>query len=92
MKMALPLIHASSHGVGCHQKQPDLRQQRLKRFGRSARAGIVATELFMQVLVTMHNALASLDAGLGWIALTTLAGDLESKPGLCGWISFLTPC
>jgi hypothetical protein len=46
----------------------------------------------MQVLVTMYDALAALDTGLGRIALTTLAGDLESKPGLCGWISFLTPC
>ena len=46
----------------------------------------------MQVLVTMHDALAALDTGLGRIALTTLAGDLESKPRLYGWISFLTPC
>jgi hypothetical protein len=49
-------------------------QQFLKSPRRSAHAGIVAAELLAQFLVAMDDAVAALDADLGRVAVTTLAG------------------
>jgi hypothetical protein len=54
-------------------------QQRLKQPPGSARARIVATELFGQLLVASNEAITTLDARLGREALATLARHRESS-------------
>src|SRR5688572_11374492 len=59
-------------------------QQRLKPAAGAARARIVASELFDELLVPAHDAHAALDARLGREALAALASDLESSRGRSG--------
>ena len=55
------------------------RQQRLKSLPRTARARVVAPELFEQFdLAALDRARAPLDARLAGEALTPFAGPLES--------------
>jgi len=53
-------------------------QQFLKPTAGQARAGIVAAELFDQVLVTVHDPVAALDVRLGREATPTLARRFET--------------
>jgi hypothetical protein len=54
---------------------------------RSARAWIVATELFDEFLIAVHEPETAFDLRLGWETFSTLAGDLESTVGRCVWLS-----
>ena len=55
-------------------------QHFLKPAAGTAGAGIVATELFGQLLVAMDDAPAAFDMGFGWIAASTLAAPfVESR-------------
>jgi hypothetical protein len=54
-------------------------QQFLKPATGTARAWVVAAELFGQLLRAVHHALAALHAGFGWIAFAALTGDLETE-------------
>jgi hypothetical protein len=56
-------------------------------FSRSARAWIVATELFHELLIAVHESDTAFDLRLGWEPFSTLAGDLESTVGRCFWFS-----
>ena len=56
-------------------------QQFLKPTAGQARAGIVAAELFDQVLVTVHDPVAALDVRLGREATPTLARRFETETG-----------
>ena len=76
-----------SHHAARRQKQPLRRQQRLKAAAGAARAGVVATELLLQVLVAVDDTQASLDLGLRWEALATLARDLETGIDFVGAVS-----
>jgi hypothetical protein len=53
-------------------------QQFLKPASGIAGAGIIATELLRQLFVTVNDAAAAFDAGLGREALLSLTGRLES--------------
>lgn len=57
-------------------------QQRLKRPRRAARAGVVAAELFGELLVATDDALATFDLCFGWEASTAFAHHFESRRGL----------
>jgi hypothetical protein len=54
---------------------------------RSARAWIVATELFDELLIAVHEPETAFDLRLGWETFSTLAGDLKSTVGRCVWFS-----
>jgi hypothetical protein len=54
-------------------------QQRLKATARAARAGVVATELFKQLFVAMHDTVSALYACLGWIAKSTFTAACKSR-------------
>jgi hypothetical protein len=62
-------------------------QQFLKPPRRATHAGIVAAELLAQFLVAVDDAVAALDAGLGWMAVTTLAGARRASRGLRSRVS-----
>ena len=53
----------------------------------SARTWIVATELFDELLIAVHEPETASDLRLGREAFSTLAGDLESTVGRCVWFS-----
>jgi hypothetical protein len=53
----------------------------------SARTWIVATELFDEFLIAVHEPETASDLRLGREAFPTLAGDLESRVGRCVWFS-----
>ena len=53
-------------------------QHFLKAAARAADAGIVAAELFNELFVTVHDAVAALDSGFGRIALAALARARKS--------------
>jgi len=53
----------------------------------SARTWIVATELFDEFLIAVHEPESAFDLRLGWEAFSTLAGDQESTVGRCVWFS-----
>jgi hypothetical protein len=93
---ALPLSYtrftfsARSDGASRRQKQPLRRQQRLKRPRGAARARIVAPEPLDEFLVTVHDTVTALDAGLRREALAALARDLESTRRLRRSVSWHT--
>jgi hypothetical protein len=64
-------------------------QQFLKPTAGSARAWIIATELFEQFFVSMNHSAPALDLGFGREALLTLACDLETRIdwGSVAWFS-----
>jgi hypothetical protein len=53
----------------------------------SARTRIIATELFHEFLIAVHEPETAFDLRLGWEAVSTLAGDLKSTVGRCVWFS-----
>ena len=69
-----------SSGVRCRHERPSRMQHFLKAPGRSARAGIVPSQLLDQLDVTV-DADAAFDVGLGRIAVPALAHRLRSSPG-----------
>jgi hypothetical protein len=60
-------------------------QQFLKPAAGAARAGIVASELFLQVLDPAHDAKSALHARFGREAFGAFTGFLETRvrPGTC---------
>jgi hypothetical protein len=54
-------------------------QHFLKPAGGTARAGIIATELFPQLFVAVHDAEAAFDLRFRRETFTTLAGALEKR-------------
>jgi hypothetical protein len=50
----------------------------LKLAIRTARTRIIASELFLELFVSVHHAHPSLDPRFGWVTLSTLARPLES--------------
>jgi hypothetical protein len=60
-------------------KRPGRRQQFLKPPPGAARAEVVASEFFLELLVAVHDAVAAADLRLRRIALPTLGGDLERR-------------
>lgn len=54
---------------------------------RSARAWIVATKLFDEFLIAVHEPETAFDLRLGWETFSTLAGHLESTVSRCVWFS-----
>jgi hypothetical protein len=63
----------------CHQKRPWFMQHFLKPFSGTAGAGIIASQLFEQFFVAMHDAQAAFDQGFGGEALAPLAHDLKTS-------------
>ncbi len=56
-------------------------QQSLKPAAGVAWAGVVAAELFDQLLAAVHDAMAALDPGFGREAFPALTRRLESRIG-----------
>jgi hypothetical protein len=54
-------------------------QHRLKPMARTARTWIIPTQLFDQFLVSVHDAVASLDLGLRRETFATLARYLKTS-------------
>lgn len=73
------LTRGGSHHEGRRQKQPLRKQQRLKAPGGAARAWIISTQLLVQVLVTVDDALPALDLRLRREALAALARHFETR-------------
>jgi hypothetical protein len=65
------------------QKQPDFRQHFLKALPGAARAGVVSPEFFQQFFVAVNYPVSASYLRLGWIAVSTLADDLESMAVRC---------
>lgn len=85
-------VSADSDAGSHRQKQPLLRQQRLKRLRRAARAEVIAAELLGQILHAAHHAVTALDCGFRREALAALARDLESSRRLRRSSSWHTSC
>jgi hypothetical protein len=62
-------------------------QQFLKPAIGAARAWVVATQPFDELLVSVHNAITALDPRFGREALATLKRDLETETGRGAWFS-----
>jgi hypothetical protein len=69
------------------QKQPDFRQHFLKALAGAARARIVSSKFLQQFLVAVNHSESAPYLRLGWIAVSTLADDLESKAVRRFWFS-----
>jgi hypothetical protein len=67
----------NTHCARHRQNRPARKQHRLKAASRPARARIIATQLFDQLLVAVHDALPALYARLRREAVSTLAGPLK---------------
>src|ERR1041384_4853546 len=73
-------LDANSRAAPRRRNRPEARQQRLKSLPRVARARIVAAELLEQLdRAALDRPPPALDARLARIALTPLAGPLESR-------------
>src|SRR5437868_14315177 len=72
----IPIL-GSSHCARRRQKPPLRRQHRLKAASGAAWARIVATQLFDQFLVAVHDALPALYARLRREAVSALAGPFK---------------
>src|SRR6478609_6328931 len=78
-------LTASSRAARPRRNRPEARQQRLKPAARAARARVVAPELLEQLdRAAADCAQAALDPGLARVALTPLAGPLESTAACRG--------
>lgn len=70
-------FNGSNHAGLRHRNRPMVRQQCLKAAAGPAGTGIVASQLFHELLPAMHEAAAWLHPGFRWIALAALAGDFK---------------